>query len=266
MNLVDTHVHVFTQDLPMLAARRYTPAYDATLEDYREHGARAGITHTVLVQPSFLGFDNSHMLAALRRDPQRLRGVAVLPVDTPAAALDTLQRDGVVGVRLNLDGLALPPLHAPAWRVFLTELARRDMLVELHRAAIDLPALVPALLDAGVRVLVDHFGRPDDLLGRHDPGFQYLLSQAKTGRVWVKLAAGYRNGWTSADAQTAVEISVELLAHFGSGHLVWGSDWPHTRHEHQSIAGALTALEHGVPEPAQRQEILGTTAMRLFGF
>src|SRR5690606_6517171 len=112
----------------------------------------------------------------------------------------------------------------------------------------------------------DHFGRPDDALGHLDEGFQYLLSQADTRRVWVKLAAGYRNGWPNGVSEQARQVSALLLTHFGSDRLVWGSDWPHTRHEHQTIAAAQSALEAWVPDAMDRQAILGTSALQLFGF
>ena len=57
---------------------------------------------------------------------------------------------------------------------------------------------MPALLAAGCRVVIDHFGRPDPALGIADPGFAYLLRQADSGQVWVKLAAPYRN-WPAPD-------------------------------------------------------------------
>lgn len=266
MNIVDTHVHVFTHDLPMVEGRRYTPAYDATLDTYRQRSSQAGITHAVLVQPSFLGCDNSHMVQALRQHPDTLRGIAVVPPDVSPQALDELKQAGVAGIRLNLDGLPLPAFQAPMWRTLLGELARLDLMVEVHRDARDLPDLVPPLVDAGLRVVVDHFGRPDDLLGERDPGFRHLLTQAATRHVWVKLAAGYRNSWTQDDPEQAVRVTQQLLAHFGSDRLVWGSDWPHTRHERQNIPATLAALETWVPDAAQRSAILGDTALRLFGF
>ena len=75
---VDSHAHIFRQDLPMVANRRYSPDYDALVEQYLEHLDRFGLSHGVLIQPSFLGTDNHFMVAALQRFPERLRGVAVV--------------------------------------------------------------------------------------------------------------------------------------------------------------------------------------------
>ncbi|QRG26799.1 amidohydrolase family protein [Halomonas binhaiensis] len=75
---VDTHAHVFRADLPLAPGRRYSPDYDASVDSFLGHLNLHGVSHGVLVQPSFLGTDNSFMVAALRQHPSRLRGIAVV--------------------------------------------------------------------------------------------------------------------------------------------------------------------------------------------
>src|SRR5256885_1848679 len=178
---VDTHAHVFERGLPMPDARRYAPDEDALLGTYLHHLDTHGVAHGVLVQPSFLGTDNSYLLQALRAQPQRLRGVAVVDESTGDEQLQALADAGVVGMRLNLIGLPLPDLNAPGWRRVLEQANTLGWHVELHLQAGRLPDLLPALLAAGCRVVVDHFGRPDPALGVRDPGFGYLLQQAGSG-------------------------------------------------------------------------------------
>lgn len=104
---IDTHAHIFRQDLPMVANRRYSPHYDALVEQYLAHLDAHGLSHGVLIQPSFLGTDNGFMVEALRLHPERLRGVAVVDVAITDAELDALAAAGVVGIRLNLIGKEL---------------------------------------------------------------------------------------------------------------------------------------------------------------
>ncbi len=66
---IDTHAHVFARGLPMADVRRYTPAYDVTVEEYLARLDAHGMSHGVLVQPSFLGSDNSYLLQAIARAP-----------------------------------------------------------------------------------------------------------------------------------------------------------------------------------------------------
>lgn len=279
---IDTHAHVFERGLAMAAARRYTPDYDATLAAYLGHLDAHGLTHGVLVQPSFLGTDNSYLVAALRARPDRLRGVAVLgpdegmreasggfPDDAQGAderadgRVAALAAAGVVGARLNLFGRELPDLSSPAWQRRLGQFNLYGWHVEVHAAAARLQAVLPPLLDAGCRVVVDHFGRPDPALGLSDPGFAFLLRQATTGRVWVKLAAPYRN-W--AEESLSCAAARALLEAYSADFLLWGSDWPHTEHPHVSYAPARRWLDAWIPDPAQRRIILADTPWRLFDF
>jgi predicted TIM-barrel fold metal-dependent hydrolase len=61
----DCHAHVFSQRGPFIRDPRYRPDYEATLDAWRSPWAAAGVTHGVLVQPSFFGTDNGAMLAAI---------------------------------------------------------------------------------------------------------------------------------------------------------------------------------------------------------
>lgn len=267
MAVVDSHVHVFARGLRLAPARRYAPDYDATLDDYRVPMARNGISHAVLVQPSFLGTDNSFLCETLRRDRARLRGIAVVDPGIGEPALAALAEDGVVGIRLNLDGLPIPDFAADPWPRLLESLRARDWHVEVHREARDLPRLVDPLVAAGIDVVIDHFGRPDDDLGADDPGFGYVLGLGGTRRVWVKLSGAYRNGAGGRGQAAAPKLASRLLERFGRERLVWGSDWPHTRHEtREDLASARRALETWVPDAADRAHIAGPSALALYGF
>src|SRR4051812_24341414 len=117
MNLAcDCHAHVCGPQsrYPYAADRLYTP-HDALLADYRAMLESLGMERGVLVQPSIYGTDNRAMLDALALDPQRLRGVAVVPFDVPASEIEALHARGVRGVRCNIvdrkEGKGLLPLE-----------------------------------------------------------------------------------------------------------------------------------------------------------
>ena len=190
---VDSHAHVFKRGLSLADARRYAPDYDATPEDYVKVLDANGISHAVLVQPSFLGTDNSYLVDALRRY-SRFRGIAVVEPTISADALRALDEAGVVGVRLNLIGAPDPQVNADPWPTHLKQLAALGWQVEVQAEARRWPALLGPLLDSGVNVVADHFGKPDPALGVDDPGFRYLLTAGRSRRLWVKLSGAYRNG------------------------------------------------------------------------
>lgn len=266
MNAIDTHAHVFLHSLPMPDPRRAPAGYDATPQAYLAMLDGHAMTHGVLVQPSFLGLDNSYLLDVLRRHPARLRGIAVVAPGVADAQLDAMQAAGVAGVRLNLVGLPAPDFASAGWRALLAQLRRRRWQVEVHQLAGELRPVLGPLLDAGLDVVVDHFGRPG-AAGVDDPGFRHLLTLGATGKVWVKLSGAYRNGAQGRGEATALAAMPLLLQAFGAQRLMWGSDWPHTLFERSAdYAGQRALLERWVPDPQQRRAVLWDTPARLFGF
>jgi len=268
---IDSHAHVFARGLPLAAQRRHAPDYDAMLGEYLGHLDRSGISHGVLVQPSFLGTDNSYLLSAVRQYPQRLRGVAMVPLGVTDEELTRQAAQGVVDV---------PDFVAPQWQSLLTRVCALGWHVEVHREACDLPCILDAVLLSGCEVVVDHFGRPDPAAGVNDPGFAALLRVADSGRVWVKLSAAYRNARVSRlplleraaalvqqDAAAATAAASALLRAFGADRLVWGSDWPHTQHQDLvDFAGSRALLDNWIPDAAQRRRILVDTPAALYRF
>ena len=264
---IDAHAHVFVRGLPLAAQHRHAPDYDATLDAYAGHLLANGISHAVLVQPSFLGTDNSFFLDVAKRYPRRFRGVAVVDCAVTDTELALLDSTGVVGIRLNLIGLPVPQLSAPEWQRLLARVNALGWHVEVHREAVDLHAVIGPLLEQGCTVVIDHFGRPNPHTGANDPGFGYLLSVAATGRVWIKLSAAYRSA--SGDDGTALgtALTSQLLDAYTPERLVWGSDWPHTQHQQLVDYDATRrALDQWIPDATQREWILTRSARALYRF
>jgi predicted TIM-barrel fold metal-dependent hydrolase len=252
---IDSHAHLFHRGLPLAVDRRYAPDHDAPLEAYLAELDRFGLTHGVLVQPSFLGTDNSYLLECLARAQGRLRGIAVLDPATSLDELHALDRAGVVGIRLNLVGCALPDLAHAAWQDFLAGIAKLGWQIELQRRAADLPALVSRLLVYELTVVLDHFALPDPALGTADPAFAEVLKLGPSRRVWVKLSGAYRNGPQGrAFARAAYP---HLREAFGIERLMWGSDWPHTQFEAtQTFAANRAFLDDLIRDEGERAGVL----------
>ncbi|WP_445493065.1 amidohydrolase family protein [Rhodopseudomonas sp. RCAM05734] len=238
--MIDTHSHVFHRGLKLADARRYAPAYDAPLDLYLRQLDDNGITNGVLVQPSFLGTDNSYLVDCLTAAKGRLRGIAVVDPEASTNDLKLLNESGVVGLRLNLVGKPLPDLETPLWRGLLDKAHKLQWQVEVQRAAADLPALVSQLLNSGVDVVIDHYGLPDSQSGISDPGFVALTKLGATRRLWVKISAPYRTG---ADGERIARAAYPVLRDaLGRDRLLWGSDWPHTQFEGSQNYGKTLAF------------------------
>ena len=261
---IDTHAHVFHRGLKLAPGRRYAPDYDAPLALYLEQLDRNGMSNGVLVQPSFLGTDNSYLVESLKTSGGRLRGIAVVDPSVTADELRALDRAGVVGIRLNLVGQSLPDLAAGEWKALLGNVKSMGWQVELQRNASDLALLAPQLLDHGVTVVLDHYALPDPKLGVADPGFQSVLKLGATRNVWVKISAPYRNG---ASGESFAKEAYPLLREaYGLDRLLWGSDWPHTQFEAtQTYAKNRQFLNMLIADKDERAQVLASPR-QLFRF
>jgi predicted TIM-barrel fold metal-dependent hydrolase len=254
---IDTHAHVFHRGLKLAPGRRYAPDYDAPLAVYLEQLDRNGMSHGVLVQPSFLGTDNSYLVESLTQANGRLRGIAVVDLAISAGELRALDRAGVVGIRLNLVGQPLPDLASGEWKALLAQVKAMGWQVEIQRNASDLAVLIPQLLDRGVTLVLDHYALPDPKLGVADPGFQSVLKLGATRNVWIKVSAPYRNG--PAGESFAKEAYPLLRSAYGLDRLLWGSDWPHTQFEaSQSYEKNRQFLDTLVVDQRERAQLLAS--------
>ncbi|WP_350334429.1 amidohydrolase family protein [Coralliovum pocilloporae] len=232
----DGHCHVFRADLPMAEDRRYTPDYDAKPEELCSLLKAFNLDGALMVQPSFLGADNSYLLQVLAdyasNDTVTFKGVAVLDPAMPVDSgwLRELDERGIVGVRLNLLRKA-PAFDYETWRQTLAAVEKMGWHIELHSEAEHLPQLLPQLTRHHAKVVVDHFGLVGDING--SSGLRAILDQPED-RLWIKVSGAYRihpDADRSADADTMAPLRHIYSEHFGENRLIWGSDWPFTQFE-----------------------------------
>lgn len=261
---VDSHAHVFHPHLPLAQNSRYTPDYDANVQDYLRHLDKHQLSHGILVQPSFLGTDNHYMLEALAAHPHRLRGIAVISSECSEHTLDQLDAQGVVGIRLNLVGKSLEDYRAQRWQTFFRLIRDYGWSVEIQRRLPDLPQILPAILETGVTVVVDHFGLPEKTLNPSSHSDQQAFLNLLTNeKVWLKASALYR--WHASYEAGRQALQLIRQACDGLPRVVWGSDWPHTRFEqHADYSSQYQGLEQLLPDSAERQTVLIDNPRQLF--
>ena len=259
---VDTHAHVFHRNLPFVPNRRYTPDYDAYPEQYLATLDANQIARGVIIPISILGTNNDYTVQSIAMSAGRLKGLAVVDPGIAFDKLEALDRAGIVGIRLNLIGKPVPNVATGAWRELVSQCKKLNWQIEVYDDAERLPTILKPLVDAGVNVVVDHFGKPSSKLGVDDPGFKYLLGMGSTRQVWVKLSAPYRSSNAIASA-----AAPQLLRALGPERLMWGSDWPHTGFEGKvAYAELKSQLEKWIPDAAQRRIVLEDTPVKLFRF
>lgn len=233
---MDCHFHLFAAGQAHANAR-YVPAYSADYPAWWAAASAVGVGRGVLVQPSFLGTDNSRLCAELRQHPDTLRGIAVVDPTTTPDQLRQLAASGVRGIRLNLAGASH---DLGAWRSATTlwdQLLQLGWHVELHTDAGFLPQVLPQLPDA-MPLVLDHMAKPV-APSSTDQTIATLKTRARRSPVHVKLSGAYR--LEGADAGAVARV---LRDELGPQGLLWGSDWPCTNFEELVDYRRLFAAVH----------------------
>jgi predicted TIM-barrel fold metal-dependent hydrolase len=248
--LIDSHAHVYRRDLPMAPGGLHVPAHDFEIDEYEAILDRHGVSYAVIAAPSFLGTYNDYTLRAIRERP-RFKTTVILNPTTDPYVLKAMDADRAIGVRLSLRGAKqLPDFTAYEYKLFFRRLADLDWHVHLHIEGQRLPLVLPALQAAPVKLVVDHFGRPDPALGADSEGFQALLRAFDTGRTWVKLSGGFRIGCDP------VPLARKLMEVAGPTRLVWGSDCPFTDFSDKvTYQSVLDAFESWLPRAEDRAAV-----------
>ena len=159
----------------------------------RSGGRATGVRHSVLVQPSVYGADNSVLLRALGVTPGRHRGVVVLDDGVEDRELDAMHARGVRGVRLNLvspvgertDPSAQRRHHRPP------RLRRCGWHVQWYVGPERLPQVAALHRDSGVTCVLDHLAGFGARVAADDPAWKALRTLAAEG-AWIKLSGWYR--------------------------------------------------------------------------
>jgi predicted TIM-barrel fold metal-dependent hydrolase len=266
---IDCHVHVldpvrfpYAPDTHYQPAGQETGTYEQLVALLDAYGTR----HALLVGPnSGYGLDNRCLLDALARAEGRLRGIAVVRNDAGLGELAALKAAGVVGVAWNVTFYGVP-YYADA-APLLARLCELDLCVSVQVEHDQMVAVAPMLQSAGVKVLVDHCGRPTVAGGLQQPGFRAVQALAATGRAYAKLSGVAKitpDPFPYAAAQPYIET---LLAAYTPERCLWASDWPYLRATARMDYGVLLRhIERVLPDSGVRRQVLWETPRALLGF
>jgi predicted TIM-barrel fold metal-dependent hydrolase len=270
----DAHAHIFgpADKFPFARGRGYTPP-DTPAESYVALLDHLGFARGVLVQGNAHGFDNSVLLDALARYPQRLRGVAITDTRIAPAVLGEWHKAGMRGLRFHLFSEAGKPGYVRGVGLDVFEVFRgamRDlgwvMQVFCDWRLMSELATMFHEISREMPVVVDHMLHIPTARGVGDANFQALLRLVGDGHVNVKVSAPYRMSDRYPDYPD-VRPFHDALLRANPERLMWGTDWPHP-----SIPAAvmpddghlLDLFDEWTPD-GHRRRILVDTPARLFG-
>jgi predicted TIM-barrel fold metal-dependent hydrolase len=266
---IDTHCHVLDPARFAYAPDvAYRPAGQeiAPLEQYLRVMDAYGIRHALFVGPnSGYGLDNRCLLDALARGQGRFKGIAVVPNNVSRDTLLALREARVIGVAFNATVMGVD--HYTNAAPLLRTLAELDMLLSLQVEHDQMVALRPLVEDSGVRVMIDHGGRPSASRGVDQPGFQALLQMARNGRTAVKLS-GYQKFSSQPPPYDDTRPFIDaLIEAFTLDNCLWASDWPFLKAPQRLDVGPLLRqVERLLPDETDRRKLFWDAPRRWLGF
>ena len=268
--IIDCHLHIIDPArFPYLPGVGYTPGpgEEGTLGELGAVLDAHGVGHALLVQPSCYGHDNTAMIDAMTASPGRFKAIAVVDGGTADRQLQNLGEHGVVGVRFNLVSHDRAALAGPDGARLLDRLKALGWFAQVYAQDAQWSEVAPVLRRSGVEVLIDHFGVTDVPGGASSPGFRAVLDLGRTGKAVVKLSAPFRIA-SGPDRYGELDGHAQsLLDAFGLDRCIWGSDWPFLAATKAIRYGdQLTALNSWLPDPKDRDRVLWSNPVRLFGF
>jgi predicted TIM-barrel fold metal-dependent hydrolase len=266
---IDCHVHVFDPArFPYQADTHYAPRGHeiGTPAQLKRVMDAYGMRYALLVGPnSGYGLDNSCMLDTIVRGDGRYKGIAVVANDAALDDLRKLRNDGVVGVAWNATHYGVD--HYRTGALLLGKLADLDMFVDVQVEHEQLVSMLPLIRDSGVRILIDHCGRPTVDAGLDQPGFRALLELGATGRAFVKLSGFVKFSREPAPHEDTWPFVRALVDAFTPDRCLWASDWPYLRAPSRVDYGVGLALTVAIFSDASvRRKLMWDTPRQLFGF
>jgi predicted TIM-barrel fold metal-dependent hydrolase len=266
---IDCHNHLLDPaHFPYSPNASYHPVANeqGTATQLSELFTAFGSRYATIVGPnSGYDTDNRCLLDAIERGDGRYKGLAVVDNDISRADLEQLRDGGIIGTTMQAALLGVDAFaDTQALQRNLVELG---MFADVQVQADQLVEMAPLLESSGVRVLIDHCGRPDAAAGLDQPGFATLLELASTGRYFVKISGLVKCSAQRFPWEDSWPYVHALLEAFTPDRCMWGSDWPFLKAPERIDYGTiLTLTERLIPDPADRRKVLWDTPARLFGF
>jgi predicted TIM-barrel fold metal-dependent hydrolase len=237
---VDIHPHVISDDencyppAPLFGKRSdWSQERPSTVETLIEQMDAAGVDKAAVVHSSTTyGFDNSYVVDACNKYPDRLIAVGsvdILAPDAPDAIRSWADR-GLAGLRVFTGGSTKEfdpselddPRAYPGWEL----LGELGLTMCIQTGPVGLPAVAAlARRFPNVPIILDHLGRPDVTDGPPYAAAQSLFDLAPVKSIYLKLTPRIMGDATKGDA-TPETLFPKIVEAFGANRLAWGSNYP----------------------------------------
>lgn len=254
------------------------PDHEANVEMLIEDMDQNGVTHAVLVQVIYHGWDNRYVARCVRDHPRRFKAHGLIDPTDPQVAEKLeywMEEHGLSGMRFS-------PIYykgrddwldAPSSRQLWKKAEELRAVFNFFIATQQLPRLEEMVRRfPGVNIIIDHLSQIDLKADDPAPELKKLLALARYPNVWVKvseLTSVSKSGkYPFPDAYPWIE---RVYQAFGGDRLLWGTGYPGSCREHfkrPTLAAELKLIREEIPffTASDRVKILGANAARLWGF
>ncbi|WP_246667073.1 amidohydrolase [Agrobacterium sp. T29] len=262
----DSHCHIYGPfaRFPLPQDRTFTPheAPESSLRRLHDH---LGFDRAVIVHSQGHGFDHAPLLAALRENKGRYKGVAVVEPEINGKAISEYDEAGICGVRFSfMSHLRKPNLANVAEVIRLVQPFGWHAAV--HVAGNGLVEMEDFIRNMPVPVVIDHMARLDVGEGLQGPITATILRLLDAGKIWLKLSGAERLSKGSAPFDDVRPLMRLLISH-APERLLWGSDWPHVNlHGPMPDDGDLVDTLGDLADERTLQRILVENPAKFFGF
>lgn len=275
---IDAHSHIWSPDTERFPLAPGKTKQDLDPPSFTDDELMAiaspqGVTRVVLIQHSiYHRFDNTTLVDAVRRHPQRFRAVGMVDdhLPKPGEAMQKLLEQGVTGFRIT------PFIRQEKPEAWLTTDGMHEMWKTAAKTRQAMCCLInPADLAAvdkmcvqhpDTPVVIDHFARigADGELRAKD--IAALCALAKHKHTAVKVSAFYALGKKQPPHLELAPMIKQLYETFGPERLMWASDCPYQLQHGNSYAASLALVRDKLDflTAEDKQWLLRKTAEQVF--
>jgi predicted TIM-barrel fold metal-dependent hydrolase len=275
--IIDTHLEVWTLDpkFPFAHPERpnLTVPMAAPIENQVEQMKDFGLKYAVLINPRFFGWDNSYISYSLHKYPKLFVAHGLVNPEDPNVA----ERLRYWVKEHGFQGMRFSPIYHPK-STWLNSKEHYPLWKEAEKLGAVfnyyiLPHQMPMLEEMagrfpGVKIVIDHLGKPDLKSADPWPEFKKMFRLKKFPQVWVSASEPYELSLTKEyPYRDTIPFFKATYEEFGGKQLIWGTGYPRPRWElpmDKELEFVDKYLDFYTKE--DRERLLGKNALKIWRF
>lgn len=232
---IDSHQHFWTlkrDDYGWLIPEQVALYRDFLPPDLAPVLDQAGIRHTVLVQAAPSVEETRYLLGLAERHEFIAAVVGWVDMEGASASIRELEaltsKPYFRGVRPMIQDIPDPAwMLRPSLKGTLQFIVDHDLRFDALVKAVHLPHLLRLLNRyPDLKAVIDHCGKPNIADGEWQPWADRISRIARETSAYCKLSGLITEAKSTHSYADLTPYVDHVLEQFGSGRVMWGSDWP----------------------------------------